>query len=192
MWQDGIARLHILISKTRKYWVGLILGNASFDIGILKPYGSQIHIASEALWANFCSFLLCITSKLGSVLWAQFSECFTGLWNSSIFTDLLPTCVHIRKDAETAGGCIIYLFIHYKCFFDLVKCGELEKPFLSLMLPPILCRSRRGFKGHLRSSLLLFDSPFNISLQFCFTKSSLLTVFVATVIFLGLQRNLRY
>lgn len=120
------------------------------------------------------------------------STSFSGLWNPSSFTDLLPTCAHIGKVAETSGGWIIYLYIHYKYFFDLVKSSELEKPFLSLMSPLILRRSHSGFKGHLKFSLLLFDSPFNISLQFCFTKSSLLTVFVATAIFLGLQRNLRY
>lgn len=126
---DCIARLRVLVSKTRKVWVRLIWGNTSFDIRILKLYGSQLRVASEALWANFCSFLLCVTSNSGSVLWARFSGYFTGLWNSSRFADLLPTCVRIGKDAETAGGWIIYLFIHYKCFFDLAKCGELEKPF---------------------------------------------------------------
>lgn len=175
-WQDGITLLCFPAVKTWRNWVRLILGSASFEIIILKPDGSQIHIASEVLWANFCTFLLCIMSDLGSVLWAWLSAFFTRLCNSSGFTNLLPICVHIRKDTRTSRRWIIYLFIHYKYSFDLVKCGELEKLFfLSLLLPLILHRSHRGFKGHLKGSLLLFDSLFNISLQFCFTKSSLLT-----------------
>jgi len=170
----------------------MILGNTSFNTAILKPFGSQIHIASEALWTNLCSFLLCITSHLNSV--PELSS-LTVLQVSEIHptsqTCFLPVFISEKMPKQLGNELSIYLFIT-NASLTWRKVVKLEKPFLSLMLPFILRRSRRGFKGHLKSSLLLFDSPFNISLQFCFTKSSLLTAFVATVIFLGLQRNLRY
>lgn len=169
----------------------LSLGNTSFDSSTLKTCGSQIRIASEALWENFCSFLLCITSDAGSVLWAPFSDCFTSLRNSASSTDLLLPVFILEKVLKRLGDELsIYLFIT-NVSLTWQNVVSWKSLFLSFMLHLILRRCRRGFKGHLKSSLLLFDRPFTISLQFCFTKSSLLTTFVATAIFLGLQRNLR-
>lgn len=189
-WQSCITRMRILASKTRRNRVRLILGNTGFDIINLMPYGSWIHIASEAPWASFRSFLLCIMSSsdsLSSVLLLFYRPL------KSIQFHRLPSylCSYQKRCRSSCG--MNYLFIYsLQMFLWPGKQWCAGRAFLSLMLPLILYRSRRGFKGHLKSSLLLFDDPFNISLQFCFTKSSLLAVFMATAVFLGLQRNLRY
>lgn len=88
-------------------------------------------VDTHCFWSPVGKFL--ILSALHNeklwLLWAQFSFFFTERWNPSSFTDHLHTCVHIRKDTEAAVGWIIYLFIHYKCFFDLANCGVLGEPF---------------------------------------------------------------
>lgn len=159
--------MRILESKTRRNRVRLILGNTGFDIINLMPYGSWIHIASEALWASFWFFLLCIMRSSGSLSSVLL---FYRALKSIQFHRLSSYLCSYQKRCWSSYG-MNYLFIYsLQMFLWPGKLWCSGRAFLSLMLPLILHRSRRGFKGHLKSSLLLFDDPFNISLQFCFTS----------------------
>ena len=87
--QDGIARLRVLVSKTRRNRVRLILGNTSFDIGILKPYGSQIQF-----------------SELGSLTVLQVSEIHPASQTCS-----LPVFISEKMPKQLGDELSIYLFI---------------------------------------------------------------------------------
>lgn len=137
-------------------------------------------VDTHCFWSPVGKFL--ILSALHNeklwLLWAQFSfSPFRALKSIQFHRPSSYLCSYQKRHWSSCG--MNYLFIYsLQMFLWPGKLWCAGRAFLSLMLPLILQRSRRGFKGHLKSSLLLFDDPFNISLQFCFTKSSLLAVFM--------------